>query len=241
MSEANDPRFPTTHWTLIRRLKSDDEVMSRRALDDLCAQYHYPLYCYIRRRGLDHHDAEDALHDFLARLLAHDSLFRADEGRGRLRGYLGTALYRFLLNWHESRSHRKRAETSLEDLSEAERRYQKEKLSDGDTPERIFERKWSQELLKRVLKTLGESYENKSKSVIFRVLRPVLLSGGSLTGYDTKALAKEAGVAEGYLRLSLHRLLKEYRVLLRQEVLQTVDNLQDVEDELAHLMSVFQK
>ena len=37
--------FPATHWTLIHRLRSGDAVVARRALDDLCTQYHYPLYC----------------------------------------------------------------------------------------------------------------------------------------------------------------------------------------------------
>lgn len=69
-----ESRFPTTEWTLISRLKSEDGATSARALDDLCRQYHYPLYCLIRSRGLAHHDAEDALHDFLAKLLRLESL-----------------------------------------------------------------------------------------------------------------------------------------------------------------------
>ena len=54
-----DGHFPETRWSLIARLKSADEATARRALDELCAQYHYPLYCYLRRRGCGHHDAED--------------------------------------------------------------------------------------------------------------------------------------------------------------------------------------
>jgi hypothetical protein len=40
-----DGKFPTTQWTLIARIKSPDEGVARGALDELCAQYHYPLYC----------------------------------------------------------------------------------------------------------------------------------------------------------------------------------------------------
>ena len=69
MSERADGSFPATHWTLIARLRNPDETVARIALDELCAQYHYPLYCYIRHRGLAHHDAQDALQDFFAKLL----------------------------------------------------------------------------------------------------------------------------------------------------------------------------
>ena len=69
--------MPTTQWTLVARLNSGDAEHARAALDELCRAYHYPLYCQIRRRGLDHHDAEDALHDFLAAQSAPDHLRRA--------------------------------------------------------------------------------------------------------------------------------------------------------------------
>lgn len=241
MKESLDGRFPTTHWTLIQRLKSEDALVSTRALEDLCRQYHYPLYCYIRRRGLDHHDAEDALHDFLAKLLRLDSLQDTEAARGRLRGFLCTSLQRFLINWHERRRHSTQRVKSLEDLSESEKRYQMEHLTDADTPERIFNRKWSQELLKRVLESLDEDYQARGKSADYQALRPILLAGGSLRGYDTQALSLSLNITEGTLRIRLHRLLKDYRTLLRNEVLQTVGHMDEVEDEISHLMAVFQK
>ncbi len=100
----SDGCFPITSWTLISRLRSDDEATARRALEELCAQYRYPLYCAIRHRGLAHHDAEDALHDFLAKLLRLKVFEAADAQKGRL----GTALGRFLVNWH--RDHTRRAD-----------------------------------------------------------------------------------------------------------------------------------
>src|SRR5687767_4122376 len=106
MQPRDDGRFPTTHWTLIARLKGPDDGDARRALNEICAQYHYPLYCYIRRRGLEHHDAEDALHDFLARLLRLDSLEKASAAQGRLRGYLCVSLQRFLISRHQSAGQR---------------------------------------------------------------------------------------------------------------------------------------
>src|SRR5437773_972735 len=101
-----DGQFPPTRWSLIARLKGGDEVAARGALEELCAAYHYPLYCYIRRRGLAQHDAEDALHDFFAKLLRLDAFADADAGKGRLRTFLATGLQRFLINWHRDQPHR---------------------------------------------------------------------------------------------------------------------------------------
>lgn len=99
-------RTPAHHALDAGRPTPRAAIRSRcAALDNLCAQYHYPLYCYIRRDGLDHHDAQDALHDFLAKLLRNDSFGAADSERGRLRTFLLTALQRFLANWRRDQRH----------------------------------------------------------------------------------------------------------------------------------------
>lgn len=39
-----------TQWSLFPLSRGGDEQEPMRALNRLCSQYHYPLYCYIRRR-----------------------------------------------------------------------------------------------------------------------------------------------------------------------------------------------
>lgn len=241
--DAGDGHFPATHWTLIQRLHSGDDAVARRALDDLCAQYHYPLYCYLRRHGLDHHDAEDALHDFLAKLLRLKTFATADAGEGRLRSFLVTMLQRFLINWRRDRSGQNH-ESSLDALplgADAEERYQQERLTERDTPETLFDRKWGHELLARVLHRLGESYARKGKSVLFETLQPVLQAGGSLRGQEGGALATRLAMTEGALRVALSRLLRDYRAVLGEEVLQTVGARDEVDAEIAHLLRAFHR
>lgn len=234
-------KFPTTHWTLIRRLKSPDPGTARRALDDLCAQYYYPLYCYIRHRGFDHHDAEDALHEFFIKLLRLEAFEDARAERGRLRAFLGTALRRFLINWTRDQRHRGQ-EVSLDlahPTGDPEERFRRERFTDADTPERIFDRKWGLELLHRVVHRLGESYAARGRAPVFETLRPVLLAGGSLRGEDTPRLAAALSTTEGAVRVALSRLLRDYRGFLEDEVLQTVDTRAEVDAEISHLMQVF--
>jgi RNA polymerase sigma-70 factor (ECF subfamily) len=242
MSAAGEGRFPTTHWTLIARLQSADGDVARRALDELCTEYHYPLYCYIRRRGLAHHDAQDALHDFLAKLLRLDALTGADVEKGRLRTYLATALHRFLINWHRDHASRHR-ECSLDEprIEVDEERFAREHFSDDETPERTFERKWVHELLLRVLRQLGDSYAARGKTVIFETLRPVLIAGGSLRGEDAPRLAATLGLSEGTLRVKFSRLLREYRTTLEAEVFVTVASPEEIEEEIAHLLRILRR
>lgn len=93
----------------------------------LRGQYHYPLYCYIRRRGFTHHDEQDVLEDFFAKLLRLYAMQRMTHEGGRLRGFLSTSLLRFLINWHRDHAN-ERLTDSLDaerELAEAEQRFER--------------------------------------------------------------------------------------------------------------------
>jgi len=241
MSTIQRGEFPTTHWSLVARLRSPDSKVARRALQDLVTQYRYTLYAYIRRRGFSHSDAEDALHDFLLKLLNAHALENAEEARGRLRGYLGTALGRFLLNWRRDESRRVAVVQSLppDEQASDEARYAKERFLESDTPERIFDRKWGCALMKRVMDRLHAKCVAEGKEALFMALRPVLQGGGGLRGHDGPGIAAGLGMSEGALRVALSRHLRDYRTILQDEVQQTVESPEDVADEIAYLMAVF--
>lgn len=243
MISEGDGRFPSTSWSLIARIKSGDEREASKALDEICRQYHYPLYCYLRRRGCDHHDAEDVLHDFLARLLRQQALERLDESHGRLRGYLALAIGRHLQRWQQTRAKRDPASTSVAsslDFAAIEERYRSESFAHGETPDCIFERKWALEMLHHVMGNLERRYQSKGKTAIFSALRPILESGGSLRGEDLSGLSLQTGLSEAAVRTALSRLLREYREALCGEVRTTVELPDEVTDEVRYLMKLFE-
>ncbi len=237
-------RMPTTAWTMVARLSSGDAAHAKAALDELCRAYHYPLYCQIRRRGLDHHDAEDALHDFLTKLLRLDTFGMADREKGRLRTFLSMALKRFLSNWRRDQ-HRKRGREISADaeaaIAAAEGRYEKEDIEHHESPDLLYDRQWAQELMRLVMQRLRTQYEAKGRAALFDALCPVLLTGGSLIDHDSARLADELKMRQGAVRTALMRLLQDYREALRHEVRQTVDDSESVKDEFAHLMSAFRQ
>jgi RNA polymerase sigma-70 factor (ECF subfamily) len=242
--EGGDGAFPTTSWTLIRRIKSADAATAAAALDELCAQYHYPLYCYLRRRDCPHHDAQDVLHDFLARLCRVRAFERMDEAQGRLRGYLATALGRHLASWRKGEARREvpvRDFDRLLDFAGSAERYQREQFTDDDTPDRVFERKWALEIIRQAVADLAARYEARGRGALFAELRPVLESGGSLRGHDAPAIAARLGLSEAALRAALARLMRDYREVMQAAIRLTVEDAAGVDAELAYLISLFQR
>src|SRR3974390_189445 len=93
--------FPSTHWSVVLAANGDQTSAVTAALETLFRSYQRPLYSYIRRRGNTHHDAEDLLQAFFARLLTKDVLRAASQQRGRFRSFLLASLKNFLANEHD--------------------------------------------------------------------------------------------------------------------------------------------
>ena len=236
--------FPATRWTLVMRLGNSDEAISRPALAELCALYHFPLYCFIRRRGYSHHDAQDALQDFFAKFLKHNSFSSADPDKGRLRSYLATSLHRFLIDW--SKAAGKNVATPLQPPctipdEPLKLRYEREIGDDSQNPERLLDRCWAHELLTRVIQTLREQHASRGKLALFEALLPVLLTGGRLRHGQSPALATELGMTDSAVRVALSRLLRDYREALEAAVLETVPSRDDVPQEIGYLLSLFSR
>ncbi|MES2505484.1 MAG: hypothetical protein V4599_02200 [Verrucomicrobiota bacterium] len=234
-----ESHLPATQWTLIARLRHGDPQDAKRALDELISQYRYPLYCYLRRRGYQHSDADDILQDFLMKLLRNESFASADASKGRLRCMLHVSLERFVISWERANKHR-RTEFSIEEEvvpgdSDIERRYQHENFQDHETPDQIFGRKWTLTLLGAALGRVGEMYKARGREQLFKVLRPVIMDGGSLRGEQGPLLAEAAGMNYGALRTALMRMMADYQEALHQEILQTVEDPAAAKEEFAQL------
>ena len=93
---AGRRRFATTRWSVVLAAGAHQSEQADRALAELCADYWYPLYAYVRGRGYGAEDARDLTQDFFAKLLEKNSLTAADPARGRFRTFLLTSMRNFL-------------------------------------------------------------------------------------------------------------------------------------------------
>jgi DNA-directed RNA polymerase specialized sigma24 family protein len=230
-SGSNRPtgaRFPTTHWSRIFAASDPVASSSRAALEALCLDYWFPLYAFVRRRGLSPHDAEDIVQGFLADLLSRGDLSHLDPSNGTFRSFLRAACEHYLAN---QRNHDRAAKRGGEvkivciDRLEAENRLGREPATEL-TPQRVYERQWALTLLESV---------QAGKAELFARLRPVLQGDGLAPPYPT--IATELGMTDGAVRVAAHRLRVRYRELLREEVGRTTDDPLSVDAEIAELLA----
>ena len=229
--------FTTTHWSVVLRAGHGDLPQAAEALDFLCQSYWYPLYAYIRRNGHSPHDAQDLTQEFFARLLERNYLQLADESRGRFRTFLLTSLKRFLINdWrkvHRDKRGGGRKPISL-DAEDTEARFQVEPV-DNRTPDKAFDRQWSVLVLSRVLDRLEAELLAEKKGPLFNELKTFLLSGDGDGTYAE--IAGRLGMTVGNLKVTVHRLRRRYRELLRHEISMTVEAPEVIDKEIQELIS----
>src|SRR3954470_24730002 len=152
---AGPSQFPTTRWTLVVAAGDAQRKDARSALVDLCENYWYPLYVFLRRRGYPAEQAQDLTQEFFVRVLEGRYLDRADPEKGRFRAFLLTSLKFFVADEEDRQRAQKRGGglvVPLEFSSGAER-YEREPFHD-EPPERIFERGWALSVLERVVDRL---------------------------------------------------------------------------------------
>jgi RNA polymerase sigma-70 factor (ECF subfamily) len=232
-------RFNTTRWTLVLAAGRAPTAQSRRALAQLCEIYWYPLYAFVRRQGQDANDALDLTQGFFARLLEKNDIASADRQRGRFRSWLLAAMKHFMANeWHKQRAQKRgggKPVLSFDvDLGDAEDRYRMEP-SHELTAEKIFDRRWALTLLGQVLGQLQREMESEGKGKQFEKLKQFLT--GDRGDQPYKAVGKELSMSEGAVKVAVHRLRKRYRDLLRQEIAETVEGEEQVEEEISSLFA----
>jgi RNA polymerase sigma-70 factor (ECF subfamily) len=241
LNEREPQHFATTHWSVVLRAGRGGSEEAPAALGRLYQSYWYPLYAYVRRQGHDPGAAQDVVQEVFLALLEKNQLAAVDPGKGRFRSYLLAAVNHLLANeWHKRHRQKRgggQALVALDGLA-AEDRYRLEP-ADGRAPDVLFERRWALALLDGVFLRLRTEWEAAGKGATFDALKVFLSGDGDAPGYAEAGT--RLGWSEGAARVAVHRLRQQYRNLLREEIAQTVTNLEEVEDELCHLLAVLRR
>jgi len=234
-------RFPTTRWSLVLDAGSKREPTSREALAGLCEAYWFPIYAYVRGRGFDPDEAQDLTQGYLLSLLERGDLRRLHPDAGRFRSFVRASVKHFISNEMDRARALKRgggARIVSFDARAAEDRYRLEPRDDRD-PERVFERRWALTLLSRAEERLKETLEAEGRTSDFETLRPFLAGGTAPPKYAD--LAAELGVSEASLKMKVHRLRRRFGSMVRAEILDTVADEGDVDDEIRHLLAAIRE
>lgn len=229
--------FTLTHWTQVLAAAQADAAAAAPALEKLCRKYWYPIYVYVRQRSADTHEAEDLTQGFFEHLLRNEVLKGVARERGRFRHFLLAVLRNFLANDYQRQRTYKRGKgyeiVSLEELH-SETLYAREP-ADPAGPEHGFQRRWAWVLIKQALARLQAEYAAQGNAALFARLEPSLT--GELPPGGLARLSLALATNEGAVKVTLHRLRRRFRDLLRGEIEQTVARKEDVTEELRHLLS----
>jgi RNA polymerase sigma-70 factor (ECF subfamily) len=231
---AGPAGFVTTHWTQVLRAGAGGSADATAALEALCQAYWYPLYAFVRRQGYAPAEAQDLTQEFFSRLLEGNALSAADPSKGRFRSYLLTMLKRMLVSDWRREQRQKRGGGAVMfslDAQEGEERYQFEP-TDPLTPELIFERRWAETVLERVLTRLEAEY--RGHALGFANLQSYLVDDKGTAPFAETA--RRLNVTESALKSVVYRLRCRYGEIFREEIAQTVERPEEVEDEIRQLL-----
>jgi RNA polymerase sigma-70 factor (ECF subfamily) len=210
---------------------------AKRALEDLCQAYWFPLYSWSRRYGAAPEDAEDYVQGFFVQVL-HKQLFaNADPNLGKLRTFMLTAFRRHVHDEQRKESRQKRGGGQLIsfDAAEAEAWYEVEQI-EGESADRMFDRQWALTVLDHAIATLEQHATSRGKMHEFTVMRPFLT--GEASALDYEAAAQPLGMNANAFKVAVHRLRTRFRDALRAEIAETQPNGESVDDEMSYLMQV---
>lgn len=206
---GDNVRFQPTAWTVVRHARDG----SRDALDRLIAVYWKPAYFFIRRRGHDVESAKDLTQAFFGSLLEREFFAKASADKGKFRSYLLGALSHFLSDEYDRASAQKRGGDYNFVQAEIEL------ASSAPTPEQAFRSRWAMEILSRAMAKLRLEVSADDLALLGGQGRPDL----SVTDRKNR----------------LFRLRARLRERLREEILPSVDRVEDVDSEIRELFAAF--
>ena len=235
----DNENFQSTQWSVVLRagdVSASEEA--RAAMEQLCQTYWYPLYAYVRHRGCDPEDAQDVTQGFFTQLLSHSALISVDPEKGRFRAFLLASIKNYLRNfWRDANTVRRGGRVrhaSIHD-PECERRFQRQ-LSNELTAEVQFERDWAEALLQRAVARLRDDYAAADRIELFEVLQSFLVASGDQL--PQAEIAEQFGLSLSAVKMSVHRMRKQYAGRVREEIASTLASPDDVDDELQKLIAL---
>lgn len=225
--------FPATRWSQLLVLADPAHPRHREHLERLCLLYWKPVYHYARAiRDLSAEDAEDLVQQFFQMVLSRVDFAALSPDRGSFRGFLKTALRRFVVGDERRRAAREpRGGARLFRFDEAEAEWRAASAPEV-APEVAFDRRWARAVLDAALSRLREECAEPAYS-LFReyCLDP---AAGEPSYAD---LARRHGVGEDDVRNRLREVRQRGREILKEMLRDYLLPGEDVEAELRFILS----
>ncbi len=184
---------PTTHATLLQRLRSGNDQVAWR---DFADRYGLLIRNVARRHGLQDADCDEIVQDVLISLARAMPAFRYDPARGRFRGYLKTVVVHSVFQ----RLRQKRSEASIETIAGT---------ADDAGAEQVWDDEWRQYHLRLAMHTIRHEFNDSDCAAFDRY---------AVRGEDAKATADMLGMTLDQVYQAKSRILKRLTDIVAQQV-----------------------
>ncbi len=217
--------FQTTRWSMLRRADAD-AATAKVALEQLCRDYRPPVLAYLRACGHGMDEAEDLTQSFFLRFLDLRLHQRADPERGRFRVFLRTAVRNFVINEQMSAAAQRRRPAGLAHDLDID-------LLAGPAyahPDAVFERAFALTVVDQARRALQQEAETRGRGELFHALADFLVEAPDPhIGYTE--VAARLGMRSNSVAVAVHRLRARLQELVEAELLQTLSEPDELEDE----------
>jgi len=220
---GNQRQFPKTEWELLK------PAPHLQSMEVLARNYWKPLYFFVRRHRFDIETSKDIVQSFLANILAHGTVVKADPKLGRFRTFILAALSNFIKDWSRTSTRLKRGgghrPVSL-DFASAEAEYSPQVASEDDSPEKVLNRAWARSLMDQAVE------EMKGAPAHVKAFRLYL------DGESYESIATKTGLTQTAAKVAVHRLRGRLRQVLIRRIADTVGTEADLEAELSEFVGL---
>ena len=230
-------QFRTTCWSAVLLSAQSEATGSAIAREELCRLYWYPLYAFVRRRGHSPEDAKDLTQGFFLSLFRRRSLDQVTPIKGKFRAFLLASLKNYLsTEFYREKTVKRGGNVEFVplDFASGDDQYTNEP-SAALTPEKVFDARWAMTLLDLAMAQLRAEYEGRGKLAAFDALKPFLDFGNTDNLPTYEAMAQKLQIGQGAVKTLIHRLRKRHAQILREEVGRTVNDPEEVDDEIRAL------
>ena len=236
MPDTTPAAFKPTRWSLVIQSQGQGE-QARRALEDLCGAYWFPLYSWSRRLGAAPEDAEDYVQGFFVQVLQKQLFANANPTLGKLRTFMLTAFRRHVHDEQRKESRQKRGGGRVVsfDAAEAEAWYEVEQI-EGESADHMYDRQWALTVLDNALARLEQQAASRGKAADFAIMRPFLTGEAKVDEYENAG--QSLGMSANAFKVAVHRLRARFREALRAEIAETQPDGGSVDEEMTYLMQV---
>ena len=232
--------FLTTHWSVIDEIKARPE-QTTALVGMLLETYWKPVYCYLRRKGIDNEKAKDLTQDFFHEVILNRRLLeRADQNKGRFRSFLLHALKQYVINSErDSRAQKRIPREKIISLDNVELPALPQVFDQANADD-SFHYAWLSALLERVITDVKQSCQEQDMEIHWdlfnqRVVQP-LLKGSEPPSLATLCAKHHIQDCKKGSNM-LVTMKRRFRSTLMQHVGNTVASEEQVGAEIEELLS----